>query len=126
MSLNALVRRLARSAVSRLTCGYGAEMNISDYLNSFDSKKSKVNKCNWEKRRITVRLKRNNKWKSAFMSFNNEANARQLAAALNIDDPCSVNQMMRIFIKEGLVVKTREESNGTKNGKRFYYKWIGE
>lgn len=101
-------------------------MKISDYLLSFDKAEQIKQNDGQAKRKFTMRANRNARWKAAFMQCGNDANARQLATVLDIDDPSSVNQMMRSFIKEGMVEKTREESNGTRTGKRFYYKWIGE
>ena len=101
-------------------------MNLADYLSSFDVTKSSQSSLTWSKdsiakRNATMRRNRNEKWRKAFNG--EELTARQLSTRVNIDDVSSVNQMMRIFIKDGLVRQCGFNIN-SRNRKQFIYEWI--
>lgn len=103
-------------------------MNLASYLSSinYDAPKEKTRTWSKEsvaKRNATVRRIRNEKWKDAFNG--EQCTALALGSRTGIEDVCSVNQMMRIFIKEGLVTRCGFNMN-SRGRKQFIYEWIGQ
>lgn len=103
-------------------------MNLASYLASINYYTPKEKTRTWSKesvakRNATVRRIRDEKWKNAFRG--EQCTSRTLGNRVNIADVCSVNQMMRKFIAEGLVRKCGENIN--ERGKNEYiYEWIGQ
>ena len=81
----------------------------------------------WERRKATMRLRRNERWKAAFMQFGGTASTNQLSIALD-HAPCVVGATMRSMQKENppLVEKVGELPTHFNGNPLFVWKWIGE